>query len=161
MTIAEFPLQSGGVVLVRVEGDYLDGQVLRGGHATGVLDRAQTTFEAALGTVRVVAQGVLGQLTGLPRVPDEVHVEFGLELQRESGCDFSRGWYHCAADRRADLAPRTDGACANGTAGASDGRTTRGVGRLRSPNGAGLGDKAPDHAITPAGPTSASHLAPA
>ena len=85
MTIAEFPLQSGGVVLVRVEGDDLDGQVLRGGHATGVLDRAQTTFEAALGTVRVVAQGVLGQLTGLPRVPDEVHVEFGLELSAKAG----------------------------------------------------------------------------
>jgi len=85
VTIAEFPLQGGGVLLVRVEGDDLDGQVLRGGHVAGALDRAQTTFEAALGTVGVVAQGVLGQLTGLSRMPYEVHVEFGIELNAKAG----------------------------------------------------------------------------
>ncbi|MGV8966491.1 MAG: CU044_2847 family protein [Cellulomonas sp.] len=85
MTTVEFPLESGGVVLVRVDDDDLGGPLLRGMGASGALERAGTTFEAALGTVRVVAEGVLGQLAGLARAPDEVHVEFGLELNAKAG----------------------------------------------------------------------------
>lgn len=84
-TIA-FPLDGGGEVLVRVDTVDSDGGVVtRGGGGAGRLERAVGTFEAALGTIRVVADGVLGQLGGLARSPDEVHVEFGLELSAKAG----------------------------------------------------------------------------
>jgi len=85
VTTVEFPSEGGGVVLVQVDSREVGGPILRGGHGSGVMERAETTFEAALGTVRVVAQGVLAQLSGLARQPDEVHVEFGLELNAKAG----------------------------------------------------------------------------
>ena len=47
---------------------------------SGPVEKAQKSFEDALGTIRTVADAVLAQLDGLARHPDEVTVEFGLEL---------------------------------------------------------------------------------
>lgn len=87
MPLAEFPSEHGRVVLVQVSGEEeSDGPVLRGGLGwSGHLVRAETTFEAALETIAVVAQGVLGQLAGMARSPEEVRVEFGLELTAKAG----------------------------------------------------------------------------
>lgn len=85
MTTVEFPLEDGGVLLVRVDDGRTDGPVLRGGGGTAAWERAETTFEAALGTIDVVARGVLQQLAGLARTPDEVQVDFGLELNAKAG----------------------------------------------------------------------------
>jgi hypothetical protein len=49
------------------------------------LEQAQETFEAALSPIRAVAEGVLTKLASLSRSPDEVHVEFGLELTAKAG----------------------------------------------------------------------------
>lgn len=85
----EFPLDGGGHVLVRVEDLGLDvggGDIVtRGGGMSTRLEQAQATFEAALDPIRVVAQGVLEKLAGLVDSPDEVHVEFGLELTAKAG----------------------------------------------------------------------------
>lgn len=85
VTTVEFPLEDGGVLLVRVDDGRSDGPVLRGGGGTPAWERAETTFEAALGTIDVVARGVLQQLTGLARTPDVVQVDFGLELNAKAG----------------------------------------------------------------------------
>jgi Trypsin-co-occurring domain 1 len=86
MQTVEFPLASGGQLLVRVADVDSGGSVVtRGERMAGPLEKAESTFEAALGTIRVVAQGVLGQLGGLARSPDEVRVEFGLELTAKAG----------------------------------------------------------------------------
>lgn len=85
MPIVEFEAEDGTTVLVRVpESD--DGLVLRGGlgDETAVLERAQRTFEAALRPIRTVSDGVLGALQAIPRQPDTVSVEFGLELTANS-----------------------------------------------------------------------------
>jgi hypothetical protein len=82
----EFPLESGGRLLVRVED--VDGRgtvVTRGGRMAAQVEKAEGTFEAALGTIEVVAQGVLAQLARLPRAPNEVRVDFGLELTARAG----------------------------------------------------------------------------
>jgi hypothetical protein len=84
MEIVGFPLEHGGQVLVRVDTvDTLGGVVTRGGKER--LEQAQQTFEAALGTIRDVAQGVLSQLAGLAVAPETVRVEFGLELTAKAG----------------------------------------------------------------------------
>ena len=80
MTIVEFEAEDGATVLVRVAETH-DGLVTRGlGGESQVVERAQRTFEAALRPIRTVSDGVLAALQAIPRQPDEVSVEFGLEL---------------------------------------------------------------------------------
>ena len=81
MATVAFPLEGGGQVLVRV--DQLDpygGVVTRGGRAEEAVAEAGQTFESALSTIRDVADAVLHQLARLAVPPQEVRVEFGLEL---------------------------------------------------------------------------------
>jgi hypothetical protein len=77
-----FPLEDGGQVLVRVAGvePTNGGVVTRGGRAEEVVAEARQSFESALGTIREVADAVLHQLARLAVSPQEVRVEFGLEL---------------------------------------------------------------------------------
>ena len=89
MQTVQFPLEGGGYMLVRVDDLGLDvggGDIVtRGGGVSGRWEQAQDTFQAALDPIQVVAKGVLEKLAGLPRSPDEVHVEFGLELTAKAG----------------------------------------------------------------------------
>jgi hypothetical protein len=76
-----FPLDNGGQILVRVDTvDSYGGVVTRGGRADATITEAGQTFESALSTIRDVADAVLHQLARLAVPPQEVRVEFGLEL---------------------------------------------------------------------------------
>jgi hypothetical protein len=80
-----FPLDGGGQVLVRVETvDPYGAGVTRGGRAEAAIAEAGQTFESALGTIRDVADAVLHQLARLAVPPQEVKVEFGLELNAKA-----------------------------------------------------------------------------
>ncbi|HEX5295524.1 MAG TPA: CU044_2847 family protein [Streptosporangiaceae bacterium] len=81
----EFPLEGGGSVLVQVDGARAGGQVTRGVGERRVTEQASQTFEQAVGRLRPVAQALITQLRALADVPDEVQVEFGLELSAEAG----------------------------------------------------------------------------
>jgi len=82
--LVEFPLESGGSVLVDVTGHHT-GPVTRSLKGTEVVERARQTFEEAVGRVQPAVEGVITQLRSLSQVPDEVHVEFGLDLNAEVG----------------------------------------------------------------------------
>ncbi len=80
MPIVEFEAEDGATVLVRVA-DPGDGLVTRGlGGESEVVERAQRTFASALQPIRTVSEGVLAELRRIPRQPDTLSVEFGLEL---------------------------------------------------------------------------------
>ena len=72
-----FPLESGGEILARVESpDQYGGVITRGGR-----EYIQGAIEPGRRKLRVrVADAVLSQLTSLAAAPEEVEVEFGLEL---------------------------------------------------------------------------------
>jgi hypothetical protein len=82
--LVEFPLETGGSVLVDVTGHHT-GPVTRSLKGTEVVERARQTFEEAVGRVQPAVEGVITQLRSLAEVPDEVHVEFGLDLHAEAG----------------------------------------------------------------------------
>jgi hypothetical protein len=82
--LVEFPLASGGSVLVQVT-EQTAGPVTRGLKGAGVAERAQQTFEEAVGSVRPAVEGVIAQLRSLAEAPDEVHIEFGLDLHAQAG----------------------------------------------------------------------------
>lgn len=84
MNIVEFETQDGTAVLVKVP-DHGHGElVTRGLGDSAVVERAQRTFESALRPIRAVSESVLAELRAVPRHPDSVSVEFGLEFTANS-----------------------------------------------------------------------------
>jgi hypothetical protein len=59
--------------------------VTRGLKGAEVAERARQTFEEAISRIQPAVQGVIAQLHSLTEAPDEVHVEFGLNLHAEAG----------------------------------------------------------------------------
>jgi hypothetical protein len=83
--LVEFPLEDGGSVLVEVEGSAA-GPVTRGlGDRHGVTEQARQTFEQAVARVQPAAQALVSRLRTLADSPEEIGVEFGLELSAEAG----------------------------------------------------------------------------
>jgi hypothetical protein len=82
--LIEFPTTAGGTVLIEAR-DSTGGVVTRGGAHGELFARAQQTFEAALGHVQPAVQGVINELLSLKNRPDEVCVEFGLDMHAEVG----------------------------------------------------------------------------
>ncbi|MFE2151759.1 CU044_2847 family protein [Streptomyces lavendulae] len=82
--LVEFPTSDGCTVLVEVR-DPAAGMTTRGLRDNAVTQQAQKTFEEAVRRVRPAIQGVLDQLRSLAESPDEIHVEFGLDLHAEAG----------------------------------------------------------------------------
>jgi hypothetical protein len=83
--MVEFPLDDGGSVLVQVDEAAAGGPVTRGISDRHVTALASHTFEQAISRVQPAAQALITQLRALADVPDEVGVEFGLELSAEAG----------------------------------------------------------------------------
>jgi hypothetical protein len=83
--LVEFPLQDGGSVLVQVD-EAAAGSVTRGlGDHRTVAEQARLTFEDAISRVQPAAQSLISRLRALADAPDEVGLEFGLELSAEAG----------------------------------------------------------------------------
>lgn len=84
--LVEFPLASGGSVFIEVaEGPFPGTPVTRGLGAASISEKAQETFEQALARVQPAVEGVIAQLRTLAQAPDEVRVEFGLDLHAQAG----------------------------------------------------------------------------
>ncbi|MCA6093839.1 hypothetical protein LE181_16945, partial [Streptomyces sp. SCA3-4] len=83
--LVEFPTAGGGAVLVEVsEGTTAAGPVTRGLHDSTV-ERAQQTFEDAVRRVEPGVQAVVARLRSAAQSPDEIKVEFGINLHGEAG----------------------------------------------------------------------------
>jgi len=88
MDLAQFPLDGGGSVLVQVADAAPAGPVTRGWGSSGesrTTVQAQESFQQVIGRVGPAASAVLETLTGLSRVPDEITVEFGVQLSAQAG----------------------------------------------------------------------------
>jgi hypothetical protein len=83
--LVEFPLQHGGSVLVQVDEVAAGTPVTRGLGDRQVVGQAAQTFEQAISRVQPATQALIARLRALADAPDEVGVEFGLELSAEAG----------------------------------------------------------------------------
>jgi Trypsin-co-occurring domain 1 len=88
----EFPLEGGGTVLVQVEdgsavGGYGGGEVTRGwgDREERVIVQAQQSFEQAIGRVQPAVQALVRRLRSVAESPEEIKVDFGVELSAEVG----------------------------------------------------------------------------
>jgi hypothetical protein len=82
--LIEFGVGSGQSIFVEVE-DSVAGPVTRGIGAKAISTHASQTFEEAISRVRPAAEAIVAQLRSLATAPDEVGIEFGLELNGEVG----------------------------------------------------------------------------
>lgn len=82
--LVEFPLEAGGTVLVEVT-EPVAGLVTRGLKGADVTERARQSFEEAVGRIQPAVQAVITQFRSLTEAPDEVHIEFGIDLHAEAG----------------------------------------------------------------------------
>lgn len=83
--LVEFPLEEGGSVLVQVDDSPSGGASTRGWGDRTVTEQAQQTFEQAIARIEPAAQAMVSRLRSLIDAPDEVEIEFGLELSAQAG----------------------------------------------------------------------------
>ena len=134
--LVEFTLEDGSTVLVQAEdgtaaGGYGGGEVTRGwgDRDERVVVRAQQSFEEAVGRVQPAVQALVRRLRSVAESPEEIKVDFGLELSAEVGAfvagasstgnfTVSMTWRPARAPRSApDPAESGRDDPANGTAG--------------------------------------------
>lgn len=82
--LIQFTTANGDTVLIEATNG-AGGLVTRGGAQGEIFARAQQTFEKALGNIQPAVQGVIDELLSLKNRPDEVCVEFGLDVHAEVG----------------------------------------------------------------------------
>ncbi|MFJ3197219.1 CU044_2847 family protein [Streptomyces griseoviridis] len=86
--LLRFDLEDGGSVVARM--DPFDGGVVDATGVPDVLARATGSFESALEGVRGAAAATLRRMSELPQRPDEITVEFGIQLDAEVGAVLAR-----------------------------------------------------------------------
>jgi hypothetical protein len=84
--LVEYPLQDGGTVLVQVDEVHPD-EVTRGlrERAEGIAQRSTQTFEEATSSVTPAARSLIARLQQLENPPQEIGLEFGIQLTAETG----------------------------------------------------------------------------
>jgi Trypsin-co-occurring domain 1 len=84
--LVEFPLDQGGSVLVEVDESPAD-PVTRGLGKDGsaLVKQADKTFEDATAAVTPAARSLLARLRSIDDPPDEVGIEFGVQLSAQTG----------------------------------------------------------------------------
>ena len=82
--LVEFPLEDGSTMIVEVAESEQQGleRVSRGGD---IIVRAQVTFENSLDRIKPAAQFILEKLRSLHDSPDEIEVQFGINMSAECG----------------------------------------------------------------------------
>ncbi|PZT71000.1 hypothetical protein DN402_00750 [Streptomyces sp. SW4] len=86
--LLRFEMEDGGSVVAQV--DHLGGGVVEATSAADLVARATGSFESALEGVRRAAAVTLSRMSALPQRPDEVTVEFGIQLDAEVGAVLAR-----------------------------------------------------------------------
>ena len=89
--LVEFPLEDGTSMVVEVDEPEQEGLERVSRRDPGVIERAQQTFEKSLDRVKPAAQFILEKLRGLHDSPDEIEVQFGLNLSAAAGIVLASG----------------------------------------------------------------------
>lgn len=84
--LVEFSLDQGGSVLVEVD-DPPTGPVMRGlgKDRSALVEEADKTFEEATAAVTPVARNLIARLRSIDDPPDEIGIEFGVQLSAQAG----------------------------------------------------------------------------
>jgi hypothetical protein len=89
-TLVEFRLEDGGTLVAEVENGGAPAsvpqrEVTRGLRSGELVQKADATLEAAFARVRPAATAIVRTLHELEDAPDEIDVEFGIQLRADVG----------------------------------------------------------------------------
>jgi hypothetical protein len=114
--LVEFPLDQGGSVVIEVD-EPLGGPVTRGlGNARATLvEKSDKTFEDATAAVTPAARSLIARLRSMDDAPDEVAIEFGVQLSAQSGAFIAS--VGAEANFKVSMTWRRHPAAGDGTAG--------------------------------------------
>jgi Trypsin-co-occurring domain 1 len=87
-SLIEFRLEDGTSVFVEAESS--GREAVRGGRAGGLAMEAGETFESALARVQPAAFAIVELLRAISDAPEEIEVEFGIQLSAEVGAFVAR-----------------------------------------------------------------------
>ena len=83
--LVEFPLDQGGSVIVEVD-DLAASPTMRGlKNSSALVEQADKTFQDATAAVTPAARSLIAQLRSIDDAPDEVGIEFGVQLSAQTG----------------------------------------------------------------------------
>jgi len=84
--LVEFPLDQGGSVLIEVD-EPPAGPTMRGlgKDRAALVEKADETFENATAAVTPAARSLLARLRSIEDPPDEIGIEFGVQLSAQTG----------------------------------------------------------------------------
>ena len=86
---AEFPVDSGGTIVVEVDGpgDWSgsDRPTTRGLGGGEVVSRTEASFDEAIGRIQPVASGLIAAVRAAVDPPDAVDIEFGVQMSADLG----------------------------------------------------------------------------
>jgi hypothetical protein len=84
--LVQFPLDDGGSVVIEVN-EPPDGTVMRGlgKDRSALVEQADKTFEDATAAITPAARSLITRLRSMDDAPDEVGVEFGVQLSAQTG----------------------------------------------------------------------------
>ncbi|MEU5715216.1 CU044_2847 family protein [Streptomyces sp. NPDC020403] len=80
----EVPVGDGGEGVVKVQIREVDESLVRVGRGGRTVTRASRSLGEMLDSIRPVADGFVGRLSGLVDPPDEITLEFGVSLSAEA-----------------------------------------------------------------------------
>lgn len=86
--LVEFPLDGGGTVLVESAEPSEHAVTTRGWREDGaeqVAERVEQSFQAAVAKIQPATEALLNSLVDQARTPQEVQVEFAVELSAKAG----------------------------------------------------------------------------
>jgi hypothetical protein len=81
--LVEYPLKEGGSILVQVDEPEPEGMVRVA--REGEIAAASQTFEEATERIRPVAASLIAKMRNISDPPDEVRIEFGLNMSAKAG----------------------------------------------------------------------------
>lgn len=81
--LVTYPLEGGGTVSVEVEDE--PAVARRGLNPTDVSEKATSTFESTLASVKPAIMAIASTFRGLVDAPEEVEIEFGLKFTGQAG----------------------------------------------------------------------------
>ena len=81
--LVEFPLEEGGSILIQIDEPETGGTVRAGREE--MIEKAKQTFEDALNRVLPAAKSVVEKLRSMESRPDEIEVNFGINLSTQAG----------------------------------------------------------------------------
>ncbi len=84
--LVEFPLDQGGSVLIETD-EPPTGPTMRGlgKDSSAIIERTDKTFEEATAAVTPAARSILARLRSIDDPPDQVGIEFGVQLSAHTG----------------------------------------------------------------------------